>query len=163
MTAGQVQKYFKKYVLPPRGMIYRDIQREIELARDGKGGGELLSAIALLSYTEFMGKLMLSERESYTKQFRAFFRSMGEQYQNLVDNREIDVYRLFRSGLVQSYFDGDCEIKMLNDEATPSGIVVREDGTYLFTVEKYFQDFITACQALYEKKRASTDEGAPPA
>ncbi len=160
MTPSEVEKFFKECVLPPKGFIYCDIKREIDLARSDKPGGDFLAALGLLCYTEFMGKVVLRDRESYTKQFKAFFRLMGEDYQRLIDAREIDVYKIFRSGIVNSYFVNDCEIKMLNDNYS-SGIIVKPDGKYLFIVEKYFEDFMNACQRLCDDMISDKDVYLP--
>jgi hypothetical protein len=151
MTSSAVEQFFEDYVVPPTGFIYRDIKREIEHARYGNAGGDVLAALGLLSYTEFMGSVSLQGDGSYTKQFKAFLRRMGENYAHLVDSREMDVYRLFRGGMVPSVFAKDLEIKMLNESGYPSGILVKPDGKYLFVVEKYFEDFVTACLGLYQE------------
>ncbi len=69
MMSSEIERYFNKYILSPKGFIYCDIKREIDLAREGKSGGKLLAALGLLCYTEFMGKIVLKNKESYTKQF----------------------------------------------------------------------------------------------
>jgi len=46
------------------GLIKKDIQREIDLARAGKSGGNFLSALGLLCYTEFMGTMLLKGKGS---------------------------------------------------------------------------------------------------
>jgi hypothetical protein len=145
---SEIENYFNEYILPPKGSIYCDIKREIDLIRAGQPGGALLSALGLLSYTEFMGKIMLKNKESYTKQFKTFLSFMGEGYKRLLDDKEIDVYKLSRSGMVQAYFENDCVIEMLNNDRHACGIIIQPDGTYLFIVEKYFEDFMNACQHL---------------
>ena len=159
---SEVEKYFNEYILPPKGFIYRDIKREIDLARAGKPGGGLLAAIGLLSYTEFMGKIALKNKESYTRQFKTFLGLMGENYKRLVNDKEMDVYKIFRSGMVQSYFTNDCGIKMLSDNAA-SGIIIQPDGKYLFIVEKYFEDFMSACQRLFDDIKSDEDTYLPSA
>jgi len=148
MNNQEVEKYFKKYILPPKGFIYKDILREINLAQSGDSDGKFLTALGLLCYTEFMGAIVLKGKGSYTKQFKAFFRLMGEDYRQLVDEKEVDVYRIFRCGMAHSYFAEDCDIKMVNSNYSV-GIVVNRDGKYLFIVEKYFQDFMDACEQVY--------------
>jgi hypothetical protein len=162
MTKSAVESFFKRNIIPPKGYIYCDIKREIDLARSGKSGGELLAALGLLSYTEFMGKLLLKNDGSYTKQFRSFFRSMGDEYERLIDSREVDVYQVFRSGLVQSYFIKNCEIKMIDDNYS-CGIIINPDGKFLFVIEKYFADFISACQKLYTDMLSDPDVYLPSA
>jgi hypothetical protein len=158
---SEIERYFKKYILPPRGIMYRDINREIDLAHAGKPGGEFLTALGLLNYTELLGKILLENRESYTKQFKAFLRFMGEGYARLIDDREIDIYKLFRSGLVQSYLTNDCDIKMLDDNC-PAGIIVGPDGRYVIIVEKYFKDFMDACRKLLDDIKSDEDAYIPP-
>jgi hypothetical protein len=161
MTSSGVKEFFEDYVLPSQGFIYRDIKREIDLARSGHPGGHVLAALGLLCYTEFMGSVAMQGDGSYTKQFKAFFRRMGEGYAGLVDSKEIDVYRIFRSGLMLSYVAGDCEIKLLNESSAPAGVILKPDGKYLFVVEKYFDDFTSACEALYEEMLSESDVYLP--
>ena len=162
MTSSDVRRFFEEYVVPPKGFIYCDIKREIGLARSGNPGADVLVALGLLSYTEFMGNVSLQGDGSYTKQFKAFFRRMGEEYARLVDSREIDVYRVFRGGMVLSYFAKNLEIKMLNESDYRAGIIVKPDGKYLFVVEKYFEDFVPACQGLYQEFLSLQDVYLPP-
>ena len=97
-----------------------------------------------------MGRILLKNDGSYTKQFRSFFRLLGEDYAAiLIDNKEIDVYAFFRSGLVQSYLSGDCEIRMA-DENAAAGVILQTDGNFVFIVEKYFTDFLNACRKLQD-------------
>lgn len=160
MPSSEVEKFFRKYVLPPRGLLYHDIKPQIDLARSGKAGSGLLPALGLVSYTEFMGKVLLKNDGSYTKQFRSFFRLMGEEYAHLIDNKEIDVYAFFRSGLVQSYLSGSCEIRMVDDNAA-AGIILQPDGSYIFIIEKYFNDFLDACRKLQDDMLADPDVYLP--
>ena len=97
---------------------------------------------------------------SYTKMFKAFFRMMGEEYKQLIDEKSIDVYRVFRSGMAHAYFAKECDIKML-DNSHPAGIVIESDGSYLFIVEKYFEDFTAACEALCSTMIADPDPYLP--
>ncbi len=145
MKNQEVERYFNEYIF---GFIKSDIQREINLARSGDSGGNFLAALGLLCYTEFMGTMVLKKEGSYTKQFKTFLRLMGEDYKQLIDEKKIDVYRLFRCGMAHAYFAENCEIKMLDDHYQ-AGIIIKPDGKYLFIVEKYFKDFMDACKKLY--------------
>jgi hypothetical protein len=156
MPSSEVEQFFKKYVLPPRGLIYQDIKQQIDLSRSAKTVNGLLVTLGLISYTEFMGKILLKNDGSYTKQFRSFFRLMGEEYARLIDNKEIDIYAFFRSGLLQSYLSGNCEIRM-SDEHAAAGIILQDDGSFVFIVEKYFEDFLDACRKLQDDMLADPD------
>jgi hypothetical protein len=148
MNNQEVQRYFNEYILPPRGFIYNDVQRELNLARSGNGGGNFLSALGLLCYTEFMGAMYLGGRKSTSRNyFTAFFRSMGEPYQHLLG--QTDVYKIFRCGMAHTYFPENCVVAMLNTKKYPVGIVINPNGKHLFIVEKYFEDFMNSCQQLY--------------
>ncbi len=149
MPSSEVEKFFKKYVLPPRGFFYRDIRQQIDSTLTAKTGSGLLIVLGLISYTEFMGRILLKNDGSYTKQFRSFFRLLGETYAGLLDNKEIDVYAFFRSGLIQSYLSGTCEIRM-TDENAAAGIILQPDGNITFIIESYFNDFLNACRKLQD-------------
>ncbi len=96
-----------------------------------------------------MGTMILKGKRSYEERFNAFFRLMGDNYRQLIDEKKLKIYRIFRCGMAHAYFAPDCEIKMLNKDY-PAGILIKPDGSYLFIVEKYFQDFMRACKQMYD-------------
>ena len=157
MKNQEVQRYFDEYVF---GFIQTDIQREIDLAHSNDSGGSFLAVLGLLCYTEFMGNMVLKGRGSFTKQFKAFFCLMGEDYKQLIHEKEVDVYKIFRCGMAHTYFAKDCDIKMLNNNY-PAGIIIKPDGRYIFIVEKYFEDFINACNRVYDDMIADQDPYLP--
>lgn len=158
MSRQEVDKFFNEYVF---GFIYPDIQREIELARSSTPGGNLLAALGLLCYTEFMGGI---SRGSFTagsprKRFNKFFREMGQPYADALGR--IDVYEIFRCGLVHEYLvKGRCQIAMLKG-LEPCGLGKLPNGQYYFVVETYFEDFKTACQAVYNRLMAESNPAIP--
>ena len=157
MKNQEIKRYFDEYVF---GFIKADIQREIDLAHSNDSGGNFLTALGLLCYTEFMGNMVLKGKGSFTKQFKAFFCLMGEDYKQLIHEKEIDVYKIFRCGMAHTYFAKDCDIKMLNDNY-PAGIIIKPDGKYIFIVEKYFEDFMNACKRVYDDMIADQDPYLP--
>jgi len=170
------REYFETHIF---GSMCAEIEREIELARAGKDASNMLCAMGLLTYTEFMAGLLPARRRISLKtprdRFEAFFRDLGEEYGDLIDKEYLDVYEVFRLGIMHEYFVKDlCTIAMLN---SPGSIVVKggmddsvsppkqlpEDyvttpaacglgatynGSYFFIVEKYYQDFRAACENL---------------
>lgn len=149
MSKQEIERYFKEYIIEPKGFIFNDIKREIDWARCGKGGGNFLAALGLLCYTEFMGRIL--EKGifiSYKHWFNAFLTSTGEPYRRLIDVNKLNIYHDLRCGMAHAYFAGNCEIAMLNNNY-PAGIIIKPDGKYLFIVEKYFEDFMNACKQLY--------------
>ena len=157
MNKQEVERYFNEYVF---GFIKGDIQREISLARSGDSGGNFLAALGLLCYTEFMGTMILKGQESSGNRFNAFLRLMGEDYNQLIDVKKVDVYGIFRCGMAHAYFAKNCDIAMLNRNY-PAGIVIKPDGKYLFIVEKYFEDFTNACSRLYNDMIAEQNPYLP--
>ena len=178
----QVKEFFETYIF---GYMCADIERELNLARIGESAGNFLCALGLLSYTEFMGGLYLRgfrDREA-GKRFRAFFDYLGPDYAQF--QIECDVYDVFRCGLVHEYFvKHACTIFMLNgpdpltipgtppgtpvapsllvldetiEQPVKAGIGRTSDERYFFIVEKYYQDFRSACERLYKEIEADPD------
>lgn len=171
-----IQEYFNTHVF---GSMCAEIEREIQQAKAGKDAANLLCAMGLLTYTEFMGSLLPAWRRISLKtprdRFEAFFRDLGEEYGDLMDKEYLDVYEVFRGGLLNEYFVKEiCTIAMLNspgsiivqggmDEtvsppkrlpedyvSTPAacGLGATYNGGYFFIVEKYYEDFRAACENL---------------
>jgi hypothetical protein len=144
MPQDEVKKVFDTYVF---GFIFGDIQREVNLARSDRGGGNLLAALGLLCYTEFMGSFKTGRRAPSRKNFNAFLDSMRCHYKRF--NRKTDVYRVFRCGMVHEYVvKGDCVIFMTRKPSL-RGLGKFPDGRYYFVVEQYFEDFQAACFQTY--------------
>ena len=148
-----------------RDFIANDIGRELQLARArtelldaagvAPGGGNVLAALGLTCYTEFGGKLKYGYRGAKAN-FVEFFRDLGPPY--LETARSHDVYGIVRCGLAHEYFvKRNCEINMFG--AVSSGVIVRNDGTFMITVERYFLDLMKALDAvgatLFPQGRAS--------
>ena len=144
----EVERYFDEYILPPKGFIYNDIEREIDLARMGMDSGNFLSALALLCYTDFMGLILLRGKGNIEQRFNSFIDLMGDSYKQL--RKRINIYKDFRCGMVHNYFIRRCIVVMLN-KGNSSGIVEITNGQYAFIVEKYFEDFMNACHQLYSQ------------
>ena len=156
-----------------RDFIYRDIEREIALAKstetaEGKsflekagvssGGGNFIAALALLSYTEYAGRLKnndFSDKNSRIR-FDEFFADLGTGYEKFLEPH--NVYKIFRCGLAHEYYvKKTCTIAMLQGSESATAVSYNDaEERYLFVVEKYFEDFKTAFSALVERlKQAS--------
>ena len=172
--------------------MLKDIQREIDLAKSGKDAGNVLCALGLMAYTEFMGSLMPTmKNEKCAKNiFNEFFRFVGADYSDLIDKKKINIYDIFRCGLAHEYFiKGTCTIAMLNstegeievkgaifenngvDSRVQSskikkpikcGIVIANNGSYLMIIEKYYEDFKIACEKLTSELRNIKAKWTPP-
>ncbi len=97
--------------------IYGDISREVRLAYASKGddgrdalrrlrippgGGNFLSELGLLCYTEFAGKLKY-RKGGARKNFNLFFDDLGPPYKAFRASG-VKVYDIFRCGLAHEYY-----------------------------------------------------------
>src|SRR5579859_7767647 len=147
MTRADVVSLFQG---PIYTFMFGDIRREIGLAFANIGGGNLLAALGLLCYTEFMGSILTGWRGvgCSRRNFEAFFDYMGDAYSQLRKNG-VDVYDVFRCGAVHEFaIKGEATmIAMLEWDPSP-GIVRDAQGRFTFHVESYFRDFAAACRRL---------------
>lgn len=143
-----------------RNFIFTDIRREVALANTSKtnegeialknlgippGGGNFLSALALLSYTELGGKLKYGHKKKNgsdyaSKNFNDFFDQLGIEYSDFRNNGH-NVYDIFRCGLIHEYYvKNNCTIYMFIEQENKPGIGLLDDGSYYFSVEPYCRD-----------------------
>jgi hypothetical protein len=125
----EIKELFEIYIFD---WMCRDIEREIEWAKNDQDAGNALCALGLLAYTEFMGKLLLAFNSVHVKNdseyFDAFLRYMGPEYTQLIDKKKVNVYKIFRCGLAHEYFiKRDCKIAMLN--STPGRLKIAEPSS----------------------------------
>jgi hypothetical protein len=129
--------------------IFSDIQREIDLAKNGKDAGNFLCALGLLCYTEFAGGLKrnIFKIGESRNNFNCFFEFMGDNYKKLLSKNQ-DLYNTLRCGLAHEYYvKKNCTIYMPALEQL-TGICLDDNNTYHFYVGKYFEDFKIALEKL---------------
>ena len=147
--------------LQAKGFIFRDIEREIQLAKaDGEalqalgvtpGGGNFLAALGLLCYTEFAGKLRFGVKRAdgsdvASANFNRFFDLLGPAYPAF--RVQHNVYDLFRCGLAHEYYvKKSCTIAMLEGAPGP-GLRIDARSHYWVVVESYCRDLKNAFEAL---------------
>jgi hypothetical protein len=143
--------------------IFCDIEREISLAHASQrwfgrlllhitkvpsGGGNFMAALALLSYTEYVGRLKNNDfsDQNSKKNFDDFFRDLGQAYAQFLSQH--NAYKIFRCGLAHEYYvKKDCVIAVRATSNVAAGIGY--DGQkYFFVIEKYFDDFKSAFEQL---------------
>lgn len=143
-----------------RNFIFTDMRREIALANASesaegqkaldhagvpRGAGNFMAALALLSYTEFGGKLKFACKKKNgsdhaSENFDRFFSELGPEYRAFRAAGH-NVYDIFRCGLAHEYYvKKGCTISMRAEPATALGIGVQSDGRYYFAVEPYCRD-----------------------
>ncbi|MCG7977425.1 MAG: hypothetical protein N0E58_04705 [Candidatus Thiodiazotropha endolucinida] len=146
--------------LKEKVFMFTDIRSEVALAntsdtKEGKialsnlgispGVGNFMAALALLSYTEFGGKLKYGHKKKNgtdyaSKNFNDFFDQLGTEYSDF-RNDEQDVYDIFRCGLAHEYYiKKNCTISMSIEPENKPGIGLQGDGSYYFSVEPYCRD-----------------------
>jgi hypothetical protein len=143
----------KNEFLLAKEYIFRDIEREIQLARvDGAaqqalgitlGSGNFLAALGLFCYTEFGDKLQFGVKRANgsdvaSANFNQFFDLLGPAYQAF--QTQHNVYDLFRCGLAHEYYvKKSCTIA--RRKGTPgAGLRVDATGHYWVVVESYCRD-----------------------
>jgi hypothetical protein len=148
--------------------IYADVAREIALANAAEnliksiflrmagvtpGGANFMAALALLSYTEFGGKLKYNAKRTNGKDFSSdnfnrFFDDLGDGYKRFRASFP-DVYDIYRCGMVHEYYTkSDCNIYMLKKPDKTIGIGADVDGKLYIVVETYFKDLRRALDQL---------------
>lgn len=153
----------KDKFLLAREYITTDVERELSMARASinpknsailsgmkvkPGGGNFLSALAMLCYTEFAGSIATNNSAHCRVNFETFLRSMGQAYADLLDSG-MDVYKLFRCGMAHEYFAKDSiEVTMFGNPKSGAGIGRLADGRLYFCLEPYYKDFLSAFDAL---------------
>jgi hypothetical protein len=156
----------KSAIVQAKQFIFADIEREIALADASQqwikraflhvagvppGGGNLMIALALLSYTEYGGRLKNNDFSDGTsrKNFNDFFSDLGPAYKQFLAQR--NAYKIFRCGLAHEYYvKKDCVIAIRSRTQLSAGI--GHNGTqYFFVIQKYFEDFRIAFEALCAK------------
>lgn len=161
-----------------RDFMFSDIRREVALWRasealEGRealerlgispGGGNFMAALALLSYTEFGGRLKFAckrKNGSYhaSENFNRFFDELGPEYSAFRADGH-NVYDTFRCGLVHEYYvKKSCTIAMGAEPVTAPGIGLGSDGRYYFAVEPYCRDLE---RAFFVLERYLYDGGVP--
>lgn len=170
MPLSDAEEYINTYIYDglEGGYIYHDTRKAID------NGLNYLTALGLMSYTEYIGSLMPSyssglatttDMRGKRANFYKFYYRMGKDYilfdrhlkQTFGDNN--GVYTLYRGGLSHAYFIGG-NLKIRKTRWNLSSVVAKTSNSSLgFTsegklglaTEKYFIDFITVVTELRKK------------
>jgi hypothetical protein len=154
MIGSKVDLFFSEQVF---NIFFKSVQRSINHARSNPGEEGILAALGLLCYTEALGKYVLSgKRGTCTATFNAFFDRLGREYKMFRESLPLgQVYGLLRCGLVhEGTTKKPCRIRTLKG---PESCGVWKDSPgkgYVFSVEKYFEDFQNASFNLYKELMA---------
>lgn len=170
-----VRAIFDEYVF---GFIENDIRREIWLADQTEltkradlpagrfgGAGNVLAALGLMAYTEYLGSFISGRKgRGWSRaNFAWGYRKLGQPYRDLVGEGGIDVYNTFRNGLVHEYVTKrNCTIYMRFEGARAATALGRlPDGAYYFVVEAYLGDLMRVAERIYDSPMARMPQDGP--
>ena len=140
------EEFFDAYVV---NFMLRDVSRELAMASRGEDAGNFLAALGLLTYTEVMGSFVPGVGTGKRQRFDAFFGRLGPCYAAQLPSNP---YRVYRCGMVHSYLvEGRCEISMFDAGTARCGLFKGEDGWHHLIVDRYFEDFVVACDRLHRE------------
>ncbi len=177
MNNQDIENYINTFIYngSKGGFIYNDIRKAID------SGLNYLTALGLLSYTEFIGSLMpqFSSNLATTNTMRGnranfykFYYRLGNDY-ILFDRRLAEwlgdnngVYTVYRGGLSHAYFIGG-NLRVGSTRFNLSSVVAKtsnssmgftQDGKLGFATEKYFSDFLSVISSFRKEILEEKDE-----
>jgi hypothetical protein len=135
--------------------IKKDLQREIDLAKDGKNAGNFMCALSLLEYTKYAGAVLNQISFFKTYDSSKFFGLSLKEMEGYDTFNANDVYEILYNSLVyQDFYDQKVVISMLkgnNTKFDKTGISF-EDDTLYFCIEKYFNDLVLLFKELQDTR-----------
>lgn len=143
-------EFIDQFIFGASGFIPRDVQRAINQAAQGDHAPNFPIALALLCYTEVLGRYEPTAGKGSRQRFEQFIRRMGTLYGAQLDAGH-NLYRDFRCGMAHNYMiAGSSEISIrVNDEGEPvCGLGTHPSGWRFMNIERYFIDFMKAAHAL---------------
>lgn len=154
-------EYF--YVEFYRRMV-RDLKREIEWQRDHpqEVAGNLLCALALVVYTEVLGRVGVEQLEGrFIKNehaFIAFLRRMGPRYEPWCDAwkkaHRRSVYDALRNGLVHRYLPKvGTKVWFYFERGEDFGLGQEAEYPLILKIRPYYDDFCRAGEELFRQLR----------
>ncbi len=136
------------------GLTYEPQQvKDKEAGRPYPGAGNVLCALGLICYTEFLGSFITGKANDPLKNFEAFLGEMGECYRDAIKEDGHRVWNFYRNGLVHEYALSREVVKsrcLRNGDSC--GLWKAADGGYFLVVQRYYDDFMSAANVLYEPR-----------
>jgi hypothetical protein len=160
LSPDRVHAIFVQYVY---GFMAHDIRREIGMGYLG-GGGNVLAAMGILAFTEFMGWIIAhtppitaeKRKCSDADYFDAYYKRFPPCYQSVPN-----VYREFRSQLLHNYaIERGFDVDMPGLNASCGIYQDVNTKRWHFVVELYFRDFLRTADGLYEELTSRPSAGA---
>ena len=177
MNNKDIENYITTFIYDGSGggFICNDIRKAID------NGLNYLTALGLLSYTEFIGSLMpqflsnlaaTNTMRGTKANFYKFYYRLGDSY-SLFDRRLVEwlgdnngVYTVYRGGLSHSYFIGGnltigttrLNLSSVVAKTSNSSMGFTQEGKLGFATEKYFDDFLNVSSFFRKKILVEQDE-----
>ena len=173
MTKSEVRAFFREYVY---GFMRSDIQKQLDLAKSGKGGANVLAALGLIVYTEALGRIRIRnglapgiDGGPTARNFNACFDLMGYRYANWRSafrrRSGQTVYRAFRNGMAHEYMPKvSVKVVMFGRVGAPLPrvAIVTQPHQYVFVVEAYLAHLMRAARRIERSLVASPTPTIPP-
>lgn len=151
MKWGEIESFFCEHL---SNIFFRSIERSIDYAHTKPGEEGVLAALGLLCYTEAVGKFVPPHKpRNCSENFNAFFDRLGKEYEALRKNLprgKGNIYDVLRCGLThQGKTKEPCRIRMVKGREACGVWKAKSGGGYIFSVEKYYEDFRKESWKLY--------------
>jgi hypothetical protein len=168
VTHAAIGEFFREYVY---GFMRADIQKQLDLAKAGAGGANVLAALGLLVYTESLGRIRVKnglapgiDGGPSAKHFNACFDLMGYRYpawrRGFSRRTNQTVYRAFRNGMAHEYAP-KVAVKVVMFGTPVVAIVTRGTG-YVFVVEAYLAHLMRSAGRIERQLLGLTNPTIPP-
>jgi len=162
MSKEDIIDYFHRFIF---GFICHDIERCIEARAN------YVVALALLSYTEFIGGLIsgnlgLKDKGISNRNFKKALKYFPKEYKDIDSSLKVEykdkngktqtetgIYFLFRCGMVHEYFIKGHPTIVYNDPYGPTQKhigIIKTNGKFEFHTNEYFRDFRLAVEKIYK-------------
>jgi hypothetical protein len=162
MIGSEADLFFTERVF---NIFFRSVQRSIDYARANPGEEGVLAALGLLCYTEVLGGFINGSWElgMGRRNFNALFDMLGSEYEVFRKGLPSEnAYDLLRCGLAHEGATKEpCRIRTLKGSETCGVWKCTPGEGYVFSVEKYFEDFKRASWKLYEDLMAHANPELP--
>ncbi len=170
MKTTEIKEYFDEFVF---GFIFRDIENSI------KAKANYVVALALLTYTEYLGGLITGDLglqnksktnfDTALKYFewkgdKKYYSKFKVELEDSKSTKKMGVYEIFRCGLIHEYFSkGTCVVH--NNSQHPDHCVGEDAGVgwinnrLRFHNNAYFRDFKHAVNKYYAELVQGVQKG----
>lgn len=151
MNWEEVDLFFSEHLF---NIFFSSVRRSIKHARSHPGEEGILAALGLLCYTEAVGRFVPAKKKrNCTETFNSFFDRLGPKYREFrksLPRGKGNTYDFLRCGLAHHGVTKEpCRVRTVKGTEACSVWKAKDGKGYVFSVEKYFEDFEKASRELY--------------